>query len=112
MLTYDTTLLTKSTRLESENRILNKTLDSTSFALRKANKRLKYLESMKQDIEQGSNGDLVLNLTSILTGIKRENQTLKITTEELAKSNAQLKKDNAVLLRELERLKYSPKIEE
>ena len=112
MLTYDTTLLTKSTRLESENRVLNKTLDSTSFALRKANKRLKYLESMKQDIEQGSNGDLVLNLTSILTGIKRENQTLKITTEELAKSNAQLKKDNVVLLRELERLKYSPEIEE
>lgn len=112
MLNYDTTLLTRSAELEIDNRILSNKLDSTSRALTVASKRLTYLESLKEDIEAGSNGDLVLNLTSILADIKRENKTLKITNQELERTNAQQKKDNEVLLREIERMKYLLEIQE
>lgn len=112
MLNYDTTLVTRSTELEIDNRILSSKLDSTSKQLTVATKRLVYLESLKEDIEAGSNGDLVLNLSSILAEIKRENKTLKITNQELERTNTQQKKDNEVLLREIERMKYLLEMQE
>lgn len=112
MLNYDTSLVTKTKQLTINNRFLGNQLDSTSKALNKANTRLTYLESLKEDIEAGSNGDLVLNLSSILANMKRENSTLKITNKELYRTNSQLKKDNNVLLREIERMKYLLKIQE
>lgn len=105
MLNYDTTLITKNIELIKNNQRITHQLDSTTKALSTATKRLNYLESIKEDIEEGANGDLVMNLTTILAGIKRENMSLKTTNTTLAEINTQLKKDNAVLLREIERIK-------
>ncbi len=112
MLNYDTTLVTKSLEYQTNNKILTHKLDSTSSELRKAQKRLVYLESVKEDIEKGSNGDLVLNLTTILAELKKENKDLKKASAELKTDNAGLKKDNEVLLREIDRLKYMLNIRE
>lgn len=112
MLNYDTTLVNSARELEANNKLLSHKLDSTTKMLEVNKKRLEYLESMKEDIENGSNGDLVLSLTEILTGIKKENKTLKESFELKTVENSQLKKDNAVLLREIERLKYLLKQQE
>ena len=106
MLNYDTALVSKAGQLEIDNRFLNHKLDSTNRELSKSKKRLDYLESLKEDIEKGANGDLVLNLTSILADIKKENNALQTKATEAEKANKQLKKDNEVLLREVERMKY------
>jgi len=106
MLNYDTALVRKAGQLEIDNRFLNHKLDSTNRELSKSKKRLDYLESLKEDIEKGANGDLVLNLTSILADIKKENNALQTKATEAEKANKQLKKDNEVLLREVERMKY------
>jgi hypothetical protein len=98
--------------LAVNNKFLSNQLDSTSKALTKANIRLTYLESLKEDVEAGSNGDLVLNLSSILAEIKRENSTLTTTNKILIQANSQLKEDNDVLLREIERMKYLLQIQE
>ena len=105
-LNYDTTMVANFKTITENNKILTRKLDSTSRALTVATKRLKYLESLKEDIEKGSNGDLVLNLTSILATLKEENKSLKTEVSTLQITNAELKKDNEVLLREVERLKY------
>ncbi|MGB1038208.1 MAG: hypothetical protein ACPGYY_06130 [Bacteroidia bacterium] len=112
MLNYDTTLVNRAQELEASNKSLSHRLDSTTKMLEVNKKRLEYLESMKEDIENGSNGDLVLSLTEILTGIKKENKSLKKSSQAKTIENAQLKKDNAVLLREIERLKYLLKQQE
>ncbi|MDG2455707.1 MAG: hypothetical protein P8N47_07860 [Bacteroidia bacterium] len=112
MLNYDTSLVTKTKELAVNNKFLSNQLDSTSKALTKANIRLTYLESLKEDVEAGSNGDLVLNLSSILAEIKRENSTLTTTNKILIQANSQLKEDNDVLLREIERMKYLLQIQE
>ena len=106
MLNYDTALVSKAGQLEIDNRFLSHKLDSTNRELSKSKKRLDYLESLKEDIEKGANGDLVLNLTSILADIKKENNALQTKATEAEKANKQLKKDNEVLLREVERMKY------
>ncbi|NNJ54605.1 MAG: hypothetical protein HKP14_00655 [Bacteroidia bacterium] len=112
MLNYDTTLVTKAQEYQINNQILTHKLDSTSSELRKAQKRLVYLESVKEDIEKGSNGDLVLNLTTILAELKKENKDLKQESADIKAVNAGLKKDNEVLLREIDRLKYMLNIRE
>lgn len=112
MLNYDTSLVSRSKELEIMNKMLISKLDSATTELRRNSKRLAYLESFKNDIEAGSNGDLVLNLTSILAEVKNENKSLK---QQLADSNKEkegLKTDNVVLLREIERLKYLLNIED
>ena len=43
---------------------------------------------------------------SILADIKKENNALQTKATEAEKANKQLKKDNEVLLREVERMKY------
>ncbi|PCJ67614.1 MAG: hypothetical protein COA58_00315 [Bacteroidetes bacterium] len=106
MLSYDTTLVSRSAELQINNRLLSSKLDSTSRELSRNKKRLIYLESLKEDIEAGSNGDLVLNLTTILANIKNDNKKLKGEASILEMKNEVLKKDNEVLLREIDRLKY------
>lgn len=106
MLTYDTTLTTRAKSLESSNKILKAMTDSLSRELNKSKKRLSYLESMKEDVEKGSNGDLVLNLTSILAESKKENKSLKQNVSAMEQENTSLKDTNKILLREIERLKY------
>ena len=106
MLNYDTTLVSRSTTLEYNNKILSEKLDSTTKIVTRNKKRLEYLESLKEDVEKGSNGDLVLNLTSILADVKNENQRLKAENRTTKEQKEQVKKDNTVLLREIERLKY------
>ena len=80
-------------------------LDSTTQALNQNQNRLAYLESIKEDVEKGSNGDLVLNLTSILAELKKENKSLKKEQVAYKNKNEQLKEDNKILLREIDRLK-------
>ncbi len=106
MLNYDTSLVSRSKELEVMNRMLIGKLDSASNELRRSSKRLAYLESLREDIEAGSNGDLVLNLSSIMAEVKNENKTLKQQLAEKEKEKEGLKTDNVVLLREIERLKY------
>jgi len=106
MLNYDTSLVSRSKELEIMNRMLIGKLDSASNELRRSSKRLAYLESLREDIEAGSNGDLVLNLTSIMSEVKNENKTLKQQLAQKEKEKEGLKTDNIVLLREIERLKY------
>ena len=105
MLNYDTTLVSRASFLESENKALTFKLDSTTQALNKNQSRLAYLESIKEDVEKGSNGDLVLNLTSILAELKKENNSLKSDEVAYRNKNTQLKEDNKILLREIDRLK-------
>lgn len=105
MLNYDTTLVSRAQDLEVENERLTEILDSTSKALSVAIKRLEYLESFREDVEAGSNGDLVLNLTTILADIKKENKKLKEDNNALKLENQEMEKTNDVLLREIERLK-------
>lgn len=105
-LNYDTNLVAKSAEIEVRNKKLNSQLDSTSSALNKAKRRLEYLESFKENIESGSNGDLVLSLTSILSDVKKENNDLKSKLNLATNENEKLKKENQILLREVERLKY------
>jgi hypothetical protein len=105
MLNYDTTLVSRASFLETENRVLSFKLDSTTQVLNQNQSRLAYLESIKEDVEKGSNGDLVLNLTSILAELKKENRSLKNDQIAYKTKNEQLKEDNKVLLREIDRLK-------
>lgn len=112
MLNYDTSLVSRTEELEQMNIFLRSKLDSTSTQLRSANKRLVYLESLKQDIEKGSNGDLVLNLTTILAELKTDNQKLQNEVDVLNIKNAEYKKDTEVLLREIDRLRYLLDIKE
>jgi len=105
MLNYDTTLVTRAAFLETENKVLSFKLDSTTQALNQNQSRLAYLESIKEDVEKGSNGDLVLNLTSILADLKKENKSLKKDYTDYKNTNKQLKEDNMILLREIDRLK-------
>jgi len=112
MLNYDTSLVTRSAYLEQNNRTLSFRLDSTTRELSKSIKRLEYLESMKADIEKGNNGDLVLSLTSILANVKKENAALEAEHKKAQDRNAILKKDNEVLLREIERMKYMLNLKE
>ena len=60
-------------------------------------KRLEYLESLKEDVEKGSNGDLVLNLTSILADVKNENQRLKAENRTTKEQKEQVKKDKKIV---------------
>jgi hypothetical protein len=106
MLNYDTTLLSKSSQLEIDNGLLSSKLDSTTRELTIAQKRLKYLESFKEDIENSSNGDMILNLSNILADVKIENKALSQKAAKAEAENKILKKDNEVLLREIDRLKY------
>lgn len=112
VLNYDTNLVSRSQELETQNRILSYKLDSTTKVLRQDKKRLEYLESVKEDIEKGSNGDLVLSLTAILADIKKENQILKDRSVAAEEANKTAKKDNEILLREVKRLKSMLNIEE
>lgn len=105
MLNYDTTIIARVSLLEVENKILSYKLDSTTRVLNQNQKRLVYLESIKDDVENGSNGDLVLNLTSILADLKRENKFLKKNQVDYSNTKKQLKEDNKILLREIDRLK-------
>jgi hypothetical protein len=105
MLNYDTTIVARASFLEVENKVLSYKLDSTTRVLNQNQKRLVYLESIKEDVENGSNGDLVLNLTSILADLKSENKSLKKNQTDYTNTNKQLKEDNKILLREIDRLK-------
>lgn len=106
MLNYDTSLVTRSQELLKANRKLTLKLDSTSRVLHQDKKRLEYLESLKEDIEKGSNGDLVLSLTTILADIKKDHQALIERTDVAEEASKALKNENEVLLREIKRLKY------
>jgi hypothetical protein len=106
LLNYDTSLVTRSQELLKVNRKLTLRLDSTNKVLNQDKKRLEYLESLKEDIEKGSNGDLVISLTTILADIKKDHQVLIDRTEFAEENSKALKTENEVLLREIKRLKY------
>ena len=112
MLNYDTTVVTKAKTLDLENRTMRLRLDSVTRQLNQAKTRLVYLESLREDIEKGSNGDLVLNLTSILADLKKENKALQSQADFYKSETQKFKDDNKVLLREINRLKYLLKAQE
>lgn len=83
-LNIDTTARKQNTDLRRENNELKIRLQKVETSLTKAQTRLEYLESMKKDIENSQNGDLILGLTDLLSKEKKKNDELskKIATLE------------------------------
>lgn len=93
-LTIDTTSANKVKTLTKENNELTTKLKDLEEALNKDKKRLAYLESMKEDIESQTNGDLILHLTKLLSDQKEENRKLEAEKTELLKEINQLRRGN------------------
>ncbi|MEC8739306.1 MAG: hypothetical protein VXX63_05465 [Bacteroidota bacterium] len=97
----DTVNLGKIERLESQldvNRLKNRDLLNR---LEKQQRRLDYLETMKSEIEDNQDGDLVMNLMEVLDkekktndGLNKELQKLKVENEELKQKVTDFLKDN------------------
>lgn len=105
LVSFDTTIVQEVQTLRFTNTQLTTQLEQSIKELNLVKKRLSYLESMKQDVERGSNGDLIINLTTILSEIKQENAKLKSEKEALETEKNQLSKDNILLMREIEKIR-------
>jgi hypothetical protein len=61
---------------------LLKKIESISSELEQLRKRNKYLETILEDYEAGDDGDLLLNLTELITNLKEALSALKIKNKE------------------------------
>lgn len=95
----DTTARRANKELMQKNQELIRQVAKLEADMETNKKRLAYLESMKQDIEKSSNGDLVLSLTELLAKEKSNSAQTK-------EQNEKLKIEVFVLQKELEELKY------
>lgn len=93
-LTTDTAARRQNTTLRAENRGLQDRIQKIEAQLTKMQTRLEYLESMKKDIENSQNGDLVIGLTDLLSKEKKKNSELSQKVAELEKEIEMLKKGN------------------
>jgi len=89
-LSLDTSVISQNKTLKKENSDLLFRVNSLETELEKAKERLSYLESMKADIESNSNGDLILNLTQMLSRENAKNEVLKKENEKLRKDIKEL----------------------
>ena len=93
-LSIDTASASKVKVLNKQNKELNAEVDRLENELNTARKRLTYLESMKEDIESQPNGDLILNLTELLSREKEKNKKLSKENEQLRKEIGELRHRN------------------
>lgn len=93
-LTLDTSSASAVKSLKKENTGLKTKIESLEKELAQQQKRLSYLESMKEDIESQTNGDLILHLTKLLSDQKEENNQLKKEKLELQKEVSELRRRN------------------
>ncbi len=93
-LSLDTSSANAAKSLEKENAELKQQLDSKTNQLNQANKRLAYLESMKEDIEAQTNGDIILHLTKLLSEQKEETNQLKEENKKLKEEIRALESGN------------------
>ncbi|MBI1307930.1 MAG: hypothetical protein GC181_15105 [Bacteroidetes bacterium] len=84
-LMIDTSAMSSNKTLMDENSRLKSRVNELETDLQKNKERLSYLESMKEDIEQNSNGDLIINLTELLAREKEKNTELQKENERLKK---------------------------
>ena len=84
-LSIDTTAVQENKTLKSENRDLNRRVSELEAKVDNAKDRLAYLESMKEDIENNTNGDVILNLTELLSREKAKNENLVNENQKLQK---------------------------
>ncbi|MFT5723732.1 MAG: hypothetical protein ACI9JN_000849 [Bacteroidia bacterium] len=93
-LTIDTSSASSVKLLRKENETLKSKIDSKEKELGQVHKRLAYLESMREDIESQTNGDIILHLTKLLSDNKLENDQLKKDKKELQKEISELRRRN------------------
>lgn len=79
-------LLQKNTELSRRIQQLESDIDTK-------NKRLAYLESMKEDLEKSTNGDMILGLTELLAKEKKELSAVKSDNEMLKLEIFRLQKE-------------------
>ncbi|MCB9262016.1 MAG: hypothetical protein H6607_06550 [Flavobacteriales bacterium] len=91
-LTIDTTSASKVKELNKDNVELKSKVAQLETELQQAQKRLTYLESMKEDIEKQTDGDLVLSLTELLSKEKEKNKALKAENDALKKEVGELRR--------------------
>jgi hypothetical protein len=84
-LSMDTSAIGENKVLNKENRELNRKVVQLEAEVEQSRERLSYLESMKEDIENDTNGDVILNLTELLSKQKSKNEDLKKENEKLKK---------------------------
>ncbi len=93
-LTLDTSSANTVKVLSKENNSLKTKVEQLEKDLAQQQKRLSYLESMKEDIESQTNGDIILHLTKLLSEQKEENNQLKKEKIELQKEVSELRRRN------------------
>lgn len=93
-LTIDTSSASTVKVLSKENTSLKTKIETLEKDLEQQQKRLSYLESMKEDIESQTNGDIILHLTKLLSEQKEENNQLKKEKLELQKEVSELRRRN------------------
>lgn len=84
-LNLDTTAVAENKTLREQNVLLSEKAQKLEGELERAKERMSYLESMRADIENNTNGDLILNLTDLLAKEKNKNQQLNEEVERLKK---------------------------
>ncbi|MFT5513800.1 MAG: hypothetical protein ACI8SE_002210 [Bacteroidia bacterium] len=93
-LTIDTSSASTVKVLTKENKEQQGKIDRIEKELTQMQKRLSYLESMKEDIESQTNGDIILHLTKLLSDQKIESDKLKKEKLELQKEVSELRRRN------------------
>jgi predicted RNase H-like nuclease (RuvC/YqgF family) len=93
-LTLDTSSAKTVKVLSKENKELKTNIEKLESEISQVQKRLSYLESMKEDIESQTNGDLILHLTKLLSDKKEENDQLKQEKFDLQKEISELRRRN------------------
>lgn len=93
-LSIDTASVSKVKVLKEENIKLKEDLKKLESDVEQAKKRLAYLESMKEDIESQTNGDLIIHLTELLAKEKEKNKKLTAEKQELQKEVGELRRRN------------------
>lgn len=93
-LTMDTSSISTVKVLTKENKAQLSRIETMEKEMAQMEKRLSYLESMKEDIESQTNGDIILHLTKLLSDQKIENDKLKKEKLELQKEVSELRRRN------------------
>lgn len=91
--------------LQLSNLELQKKVESISSELEQFKKRNKYLESILKEYQTRDDGDLLLNLTELITTLREELTELKIENKEKKVEIEKLNTDKRLLITEISRLR-------
>lgn len=93
-LTIDTTSANKVKVMTKEMNALKTEKEVLENELNQAKKRLTYLESLKEDIESQTNGDIILHLTELLSKEKEKGKKLEAEKKRLQQEVNELRNRN------------------